>query len=77
MYCANCDGCNRQWEHPHEGWIAVPDMGNMEEDLDNSEWKENDIAPGTWYCPDCYVIDDNDVITFKTGDDETADNENM
>lgn len=26
----------------------------------------NDIAPGTWYCPDCYAIDDNDVITFKT-----------
>lgn len=70
MYCANCDSCNRQREDGHNGYMAMIDISQLKEELYNSEWKEDDAIPGTYYCPDCYTINDNDEIVFKIDNNE-------
>lgn len=65
MFCANCDGCSKGWEYEGLDVVSLP-YEVVKDSLLDSSWKHNDEVPGTWYCPDCYSIDDNDVIIFKT-----------
>lgn len=62
MFEVVCDGCGEKWSN-WDGICAYADQDHTEQSARDSEWEEKG---GEHYCPNCYSIDDNDNIVFKT-----------
>ena len=68
MYTAVCDHC--QFAYGMDGeYSAWGEKSTMEEVLTDDGWytdsPEIPMDPDKHYCPDCWYIDDNDVIVLK------------
>lgn len=61
-YSLECDGCKNGFEN-NSGFTIFIDEQCMLEDAYNSDWTEKD---GKHYCDNCYTINDDDEIIFKT-----------
>lgn len=71
MYTVECDLCKSQFIDKHNGFVGWTDYEGARETAMDSGWLENwqQGEEQKHYCPDCYMINDEDeVIDKKTGD---------
>lgn len=73
FYSVRCDNCGLDWANDDNEFAAMESAASMECVADESDWKEIDAA---WYCPDCWVYDDDGqlgirTITINKGDKKT------
>lgn len=65
MYTCKCDGCGDAWDNG-DCVCAYADEEHVRYSIQESNWHITDDKKT--YCPDCYTIDDNDNIVFKTNE---------
>lgn len=63
VFHANCDVCNKQFEHWHEGWTVWFEESNMIEQMWDQKWYVDDEKK--CYCTECHTVDDEDVLHIK------------
>lgn len=61
LYGIKCDRCREVFEDS-EGHTVFFDKGDAEEGVAEDSWH---CDGDKHYCPNCYFVDDNDVITVK------------
>lgn len=68
MYTVECDLCKSKFVDEYRGVVGWTDYETARENALESDWLENHQQDEKHYCPDCYVINDEDeVINEKTG----------
>lgn len=66
-YGAQCDVCGIVYMNEYSGFSLWVDTNSVKEEIQDDYWLVED---GKCYCPKCYDIDDNDVVTIKKKDNE-------
>lgn len=62
MYSISCDNCNKDYYNDHHGWSAMNDQIGIQELVDEDDWHTEGEKH---YCPDCFIIDDEDNLIIK------------
>jgi hypothetical protein len=69
MFECTCDNCGEQWQHGHDGFVALADEDSLSNTVSDDEDWHTDRQPGSepdkHYCPDCFHIDDEDNLIIK------------
>lgn len=61
MFACKCDNCGREWDNG-DGISAYFGAEEIRYSIECSEWHIRDDKKT--YCPDCFLIDDNDSIVI-------------
>jgi len=71
MFTVQCDCCKENYSDDHNGWSCWSEFDSARQQALDKGWiekaAESEHDDLMHFCPKCFTIDDEDIITTKSG----------